>query len=67
MGQGSAWLLVAFAVQDLAGCASDDLCGWIEDPSGMLTRHEGVLHRFNISRRECDAMILHARINVGWI
>jgi transcription termination/antitermination protein NusA len=54
-------------IDDLAGCATDDLCGWIEDKSGMLTRHEGILHRFSVSRRECDAMILHARIRAGWI
>jgi transcription termination/antitermination protein NusA len=54
-------------VDDLAGCATDDLCGWIEDKSGTVTRYEGVLHRFNVSRGECDAMILHARIKAGWI
>jgi N utilization substance protein A len=66
-------MLVAFGeqgirtVEDLAGCATDDLCGWIEDTSETPTRHEGVLHRFNVSRAECDAMILHARIKSGWI
>ena len=66
-------MLVAFGEQgiktidDLAGCATDDLCGWIEDTSGTLTRHEGVLHRFNVSRGECDAIILFARIKAGWI
>ena len=66
-------MLVAFGEQgiktmeDLAGCATDDLCGWTEDTSERLTRHEGVLHRFNVSRRECDAMILHARVEAGWI
>src|ERR1700730_6142948 len=66
-------MLVAFGeqgirtVDDLAGCATDDLCGWIEDTSETPTRHEGVLRRFNVSRRECDEMILHARIKAGWI
>ena len=66
-------MLVAFGEQgiktiaDLAGCATDDLCGWIDDTSGTLTRHEGILHRFNVSRGECDAMVLHARIKAGWI
>jgi hypothetical protein len=27
----------------------------------------GVLDRFNVSRRECDALVLHARIKAGWI
>jgi hypothetical protein len=66
-------MLVAFGeqgiktIEDLAGCATDDLCGWIEDRSGTLTKHEGILHRFTVSRRECDAMILHARMKAGWI
>jgi N utilization substance protein A len=66
-------MLVAFGeqgiktIEDLAGCATDDLCGWIEGTSETVTRHEGVLHRFNVSRQECDAMILHARIKAGWI
>jgi transcription termination/antitermination protein NusA len=54
-------------IDDLAGCATDDLCGWIEDRSGTVTRYEGVLHRFSVSRGECDAMILYARIKAGWI
>jgi N utilization substance protein A len=54
-------------IEDLAGCATDDLCGWIEDTSGTLTKYEGVLHRFNVSRGECDTMILYARIKAGWI
>ena len=66
-------MLVAFGEQgiktiaDLAGCVTDDLCGWIDDTSGTLTRHEGILHRFSVSRGECDAMVIHARIKVGWI
>jgi transcription termination/antitermination protein NusA len=54
-------------IDDLAACATDDLCGWSEDASGTVTRHEGALHRFSVSRGECDAMILHARIKAGWI
>jgi transcription termination/antitermination protein NusA len=54
-------------IDDLAGCATDDLFGWIENTPGSLIPHEGVLHRFNVSRAECDAMILHARSKAGWI
>jgi N utilization substance protein A len=66
-------MLVAFGehgiktIEDLAGCATDDLFGWIEERFGSVTAHEGVLHRFNVSRAECDAMILRARIKAGWI
>ena len=54
-------------IEDLASRASDDLCGWIEDKSGTVTRYEGVLHRFSVSRKECDAMVLYARVKAGWI
>jgi transcription termination/antitermination protein NusA len=66
-------MLVAFgtqgikSIEDLAGCATDDLYGWIENKSGNVTRHAGILERFTVSRSECDAMILHARIKAGWI
>ena len=55
------------SIEDLAGCATDDLHGWIEDKSGNVTRHVGILDRFAITRRECDAIILQARIKAGWI
>ena len=54
-------------IDDLAGCATDDLCGWIEDKSGTVTRYDGVFHRFSVSRGECDTMVLFARIKAGWI
>jgi transcription termination/antitermination protein NusA len=66
-------MLVPFGVQgiksidDLAACATDDLHGWIEDQSGNVTRHPGILDRFAVSRSECDAIILHARVKAGWI
>ena len=67
----TALTLVAFgergikSIEDLAGCATDDLYGWIEHSSGKIIRHEGILNRFKISRSECDAIILHARIKAG--
>jgi N utilization substance protein A len=66
-------MLVAFgeqgikSIEDLANCATDDLFGWIEEEAGKATRHKGILHRFWVSRRECDAMIVQARISAGWI
>jgi transcription termination/antitermination protein NusA len=64
-------MLVAFgeqgikSIEDLAGCATDDLYGWIDDETGIT--QEGILGRFKVSRSECDAIILHARIKAGWI
>jgi N utilization substance protein A len=66
-------MLVAFGMQgiksidDLAGCATDDLHGWTENQSGNVTRHAGILDRFAVSRSECDAIVLHARVMAGWI
>ena len=34
--------------------------GGIENKSGNVTRHAGILERFTVSRSECDPMILHA-------
>ena len=54
-------------VEDLAGCATDDLHGWVEQTSGTTRRHAGVLDGFGLSRDECGAMIMKARARVGWI
>jgi N utilization substance protein A len=54
-------------LEDLAGCATDDLHGWVEQTSGTTTRHAGVLDGFGLSRDECGAIIMKARARVGWI
>jgi N utilization substance protein A len=66
-------MLVAFGrsgirtVEDLAACATDDLMGWTERRGNEITRHPGILADMVVSRKECDAIILHARIRAGWI
>ncbi len=55
------------SVEDLAGCATDDLVGWTERANGEVTRHEGALTGFDISRAEAEEMIMAARIEAGWI
>jgi len=54
-------------VEDLAGCVTDDLYGWVEQTSDTTTRHAGVLDGFGLSRDECGAIIMKARARVGWI
>jgi N utilization substance protein A len=54
-------------VEDLAGCATDDLTGWTERKDGQSTRHPGALDGFDISREQAEAMIMTAREAVGWI
>jgi hypothetical protein len=66
-------MLVAFGkngiktVEDLAACATDDLVGWTEQSGEKTTTHPGILSDMVLSRQQCDAIILQARIRVGWI
>jgi transcription termination/antitermination protein NusA len=66
-------MLVAFGendvktVEDLAGCATDDLTGWSERKDGEVTRHAGILDGIDASAAEAEAMIMAARISAGWI
>ena len=54
-------------VEDLAGCATDDLTGWSERQNGESVRHSGFLDGFELSREDAEAMIMHARVLAGWI
>jgi transcription termination/antitermination protein NusA len=54
-------------VEDLAGCATDDLVGWTERKDGESTKHPGFLDGLDLSREEAEAMIMAARVAVGWI
>jgi N utilization substance protein A len=66
-------MLVAFgehgikSIEDLADCATDDLDGWSESKDGQTIRHKGILDRFRVSRKDCEAIIINARIKAGWI
>jgi len=52
-------------VEDLAGCATDDLAGWTERKDGEVVKHEGFLE--GVSREEAEALIMQARIKAGWV
>ena len=52
-------------VEDLAGCATDDLIGWTERKDGETKREPGILD--DMSREEAEAMIMQARLKAGWI
>jgi N utilization substance protein A len=55
-------------VEDLAGCATDDLVGWTERKEGSEpTKHAGFLDGVEISRDEAEAVIMQARVKAGWI
>ncbi|MEN5083935.1 transcription termination factor NusA [Bosea sp. TWI1241] len=55
------------SVEDLAGCATDDLVGWTERKDGESTRHAGYLDGFDLSRQDAEAMVMAARILAGWV
>ena len=48
-------------VEDLAGCATDDLVGWTETKDGETHQTAGYLDGIDISREEAEAMIMAAR------
>jgi N utilization substance protein A len=52
-------------VEDLAGCATDDLAGWTERKDGEVVKHAGFLD--GVSREEAEALIMQARIRAGWV
>jgi N utilization substance protein A len=54
-------------VEDLAGCATDDLFGWSERKDNETTRYPGILDGFDLSRDEAEALIMQARVKAGWI
>jgi N utilization substance protein A len=66
-------MLVAFGeadirtVEDLAGCATDELTGWTEKKGGEVTRHKGALSALGVSNADAEAMIMAARVKAGWI
>ena len=54
-------------VEDLAGCATDDLVGWVERKDGETTKFPGILDANEISREDAEAIIMQARLAAGWI
>jgi N utilization substance protein A len=54
-------------VEDLAGCATDDLAGWTERKDGEAVRQAGILDGMDLGRDEAEALIMRARVKAGWI
>jgi len=55
-------------IDDLAGCATDDLTGWTErKEGGEPTKHTGALDGIEISRDDAEQLIMQARVKAGWI
>jgi N utilization substance protein A len=55
------------SIEDLAGLIPDDLRGWFETKDGERTREAGILDSFNLSPEDAEALIMRARIVMGWV
>jgi N utilization substance protein A len=54
-------------MEDFAGCASDDLTGWIERVDGEKKHYEGILEGFRIKPEQAEELITRARLAAGWV
>ena len=54
-------------VEDLAGLTPDDLRGWYESKNGERVREPGALEAFGLDPAEAEALIMRARVAMGWI
>jgi N utilization substance protein A len=54
-------------IEDLAGCATDDLIGWTERKDGESKHEPGFLEGFGVSREDAETMIMQARLKAGWV
>ena len=54
-------------VEDLAGLVPDDLRGWFEVKNGERVRETGVLESFSLSPDAAEAIIMNARVAMGWV
>ena len=55
------------SLDDLAGCATDDLIGWSERKDGEVTQHPGAFSELDVSSADAEAIIMAARVVAGWI
>ena len=53
--------------EDLAGCVSDDLLGYVETKNNERVRVPGALEGFDVSVEEANALIMNARVKIGWV
>jgi transcription termination/antitermination protein NusA len=55
-------------LEDLAGCATDDLLGYYEtNKDKERVRFPGSLEEFNLSPADANVIIMNARVKAGWI
>ena len=54
-------------MEDLADCATDDLTGWTERKGTENVKHKGAFSGLEVSTAEAEALIMAARVKMGWI
>ncbi len=55
-------------LEDLAGCATDDLIGYYEtNKEKERVRVPGALEGFDLTAEDANAIIMKARVKIGWI
>ena len=54
-------------VEDLAGCASDDLLGYTEMKDKERVRVPGALEGFDLVESDVNDIIMKARLKAGWV
>src|ERR1700743_1759590 len=56
------------SLEDLAGCATDDLLGYYEvNKEKERIRVPGALEGFNLTNEDANAIVMKARVKMGWI
>jgi len=55
------------SVEDLAGCATDDLTGWTERVDGERKHYDGFLEVYKIAAEAAEALIMQSRLKAGWV
>ena len=55
------------SLEDFADLATDDLTGWNERKNGETVKHKGAFSGMDVTAAEAEAMIMAARVQLGWI
>jgi N utilization substance protein A len=55
------------SLEDFAGSTPDEIVGWVESTKEGRTRHPGLLDGFDMDEATATALIMNARVKLGWI
>jgi transcription termination/antitermination protein NusA len=55
------------SLEDFADLATDDLTGWNERKNGETVKHKGAFAGLDVTAADAEAMIMQARVQLGWI